>query len=180
MGRTDHPATRIRFWPHVSPDMTRTRPGTSCGHRETSPPRTWCRITRTIYYYFTSAIFDPRGTIDLVARLPRRTRAERNASDEAWRELFASLTHRGQARWDRLRERQLSGISHLQCAGCLLGDAAGSLVRLLSSILDAYANLWARVEPAKAPYEASDGRSGGLMASRRATSPLLSHDPSGF
>jgi hypothetical protein len=74
----------------------------------------------------------------------------------------------------------LSGISHLQCAGCLLRDAAGSLVRLLSSILDAYANLWARVEPAKAPYEASDGRSGGLMASRRATSPLLSHDPFEF
>ena len=59
------------------------------------------------WYFFSSAILDPAGTIDIVARLPRETRTQRIAAETAWRELFASLEHRGEARWDLIREKQM-------------------------------------------------------------------------
>ena len=49
------------------------------------------------WYFFSSAILDPTGTIDIVARLPHETQTQRIATETAWRELFASLTHRGEA-----------------------------------------------------------------------------------
>jgi hypothetical protein len=58
-------------------------------------------------YFFAAAILDPVGTIDTVARLPHATRSQRVASERAWRELFASLTHRGDDRLAWLREKQL-------------------------------------------------------------------------
>ena len=59
------------------------------------------------WYFFSSAILDPTGTIDIVARLPHETRTQRIASETAWREVFAALTHRGEARWDLIREKQM-------------------------------------------------------------------------
>jgi hypothetical protein len=59
------------------------------------------------WYFFSSAILDPAGTIDVVARLPNETRTQRIATETAWQELFASMTHRGEARWDLIREKQM-------------------------------------------------------------------------
>jgi hypothetical protein len=59
------------------------------------------------WYFFSSAIFDPAGTIDIVARLPHETRTQRIATEAAWQELFASLTHRGEARWNLIGEKQM-------------------------------------------------------------------------
>lgn len=58
-------------------------------------------------YFFAAAILDPVGTIDTVARLPHASRSQRVTSERAWRELFASLTHRGEERVAWLREKQL-------------------------------------------------------------------------
>ena len=59
------------------------------------------------WYFFSSAILDPIGTIDIVARLPHETQTQRIATETAWQELFASQTHRGEARWDLIREKQM-------------------------------------------------------------------------
>jgi hypothetical protein len=59
------------------------------------------------WYFFSSAILDPTGTIDIVARLPHETRTQRIAFETAWQDLFASLRNRGEARWDLIREKQM-------------------------------------------------------------------------
>jgi beta-lactamase regulating signal transducer with metallopeptidase domain/protocatechuate 3,4-dioxygenase beta subunit len=59
------------------------------------------------YYFFTSAILDPEGTLAFVASLPSDSRGQMIAQHQAWRELFASFAHRGLDRWDYLVDRQM-------------------------------------------------------------------------
>jgi hypothetical protein len=59
------------------------------------------------YYFFTSAILDPEGTLAFVASLPSDTHSQVIAQHQAWRELFASFAHRGLDRWDHLEDRQM-------------------------------------------------------------------------
>jgi hypothetical protein len=59
------------------------------------------------YYFYAAAILDPEGTLESVAALPDDSRTQHVALHQAWKEIFASFTHRGVDRWNSLMEHQM-------------------------------------------------------------------------
>jgi hypothetical protein len=60
------------------------------------------------HYFYAYSLLDPKAAIELAARLPEDGNLKRRAKWKAWQEVLSSLRNRGEERWKRFYDTQLS------------------------------------------------------------------------